>query len=145
MIGKLPKISKRLAADSLLSRALLLCMIIAAVSCRSPQATDLSAEAPQGYYFDLPGLSDTPPEDEAFTPRLSLPSNIKQNSKVWLKYGLPNDNHMDRLLARNCTNVLAIFQASPKSFRATISSREPPPFPLPRCQASGDLHSSTSR
>ncbi|MBC7530109.1 MAG: hypothetical protein H7318_00930 [Oligoflexus sp.] len=114
MIGKLPKISKKLAAASLLSRALLLCMIIAGVSCRSPQATDLSAEAPQGYSFDLPGLSDTPPEDEDFTPRLSIPSNIEQNSKVWLKYSLPADTHMDRLLARNCTNVLAIFQGESK-------------------------------
>lgn len=89
---------------------LILCALISSVSCRSPQAIDLSQESPDAYALDQSGESELPPVDDAFAARLTLPHNIDARSRVWLRFKLPADNHMDRLLARNCTNILAMYQ-----------------------------------
>jgi hypothetical protein len=93
---------------------ILLMLVILSGSCRSPKFVDLASEKVDAFYFDADGTSEAPPSEKSFENRLNLPAIVKDEARVWLRYALPDDASFDRILARSCDNIKAIYQDDQK-------------------------------
>lgn len=93
---------------------ILFLLALAASSCRNPKSFNLESEKAEAFYFDAEGKSDSPPSDKSFEDRLNLPGILDDKSRVWLRYALPLDTSFDRILARSCGNIEAIYQDQQK-------------------------------